>query len=1079
MFTFWHRGFFCPRNHDLKIVLSQSVFSYKSSSWPQAANWSEIDDFLAEVNGKDRRAAGEFLEAFCHGYLVTQKGVKDQFANVWPSRGVPETVRDSLNLNKTDIGVDLVAQFHDGRFATIQCKYTSINEKKTLNWTSDRISSWLAASSNAEALLLFTNAESLDPYSRLKANEKDFRIVNEGHLSALTSDEISAILSFIQSTSHSQINQSSPQVTPRPYQIDAISQVLTGFQNASRGKLILPCGAGKTLTAKWIKDRLEPRLTLVLVPSLALLAQFRWSWSDHAERDENYFCVCSEKDIAAGRDESGIEIEEIGTRVTTDPHLIRTLIQHAKTDLVIYSTYQSSPRIAEALSGTGIVFDLAICDEAHRTAGSKTGSFATVHAEAIPIKKRLYMTATPRIVAKILKEKLGPRYQYLADMNDESIYGPEFYRMSFSEAIELEILVDYQIVVIGVSDSEVQNAIARRRWVLEDATAEAIAQNFALHKAMQTYGFTHAVTFHNSIANAKNFTARHEKYFSEASAYHINGTFSSTERAKLLNRFAASSKASISNSRCLTEGVDLPAIDAVMFCDPKTSKTDIVQAAGRALRKDKNKPSKVGYIVVPVFHRNEETVDSAIENGIFGHLISIVRALADHDSRLEDEITQISLGLGKRRQPQSRIVITEGAPKILEIQGFTDKLKKAVFSQIIEKTVIPWLVQIEHLKAYRKRFPDKWPSATQCYPKGNNLGGWVNKVRNDFKKSKLEAEKIAALDSLNFVWESDFDRRNRLAAEEKQKQFIKLEADRLLKEQLAEEKRMLREAAAELERESDRQSMLKLQAEREERDWQIHFGRLESYRRNAVVKTAEPLNYYRNDETVDLTAWLALQRKLFNEKKLSPDRASCLEELGFPLSPTKEQYEHAAKSERLEQIEQLRRFRIENPLEKWITSTFEYPLSNLLGKFVAETRKEHRLKLVDSATLAVFSELGFELNYSYENELIRRRDAKNGDWNQQFKILKKFIEEDPRRPFPSGSVEYPIGNPLGKWCSRQRQKNTILTADQRKLLESINFNFVRDAASDDPRLWDYHIREIRKAIGNTQIEASEVKIAKS
>ena len=404
-------------------------------------------------------------------------------------------------------------------------------------------------------------------------------------------------------------------------------------------------------------------------------------------RGDNYpdtggICVCSEKDIIKN-DSTAIYTYEINGKVTTNPVEVYTFLTKYE-EAIVYSTYQSLEVVCEAVKNSTFKFDLAICDEAHRTSGSKISKFGLIHYDHnIQIKKRLYMTATPKVLAANLKQTSEVE-KYLLDMSDQKIFGDEFYRMSFKEAIDQQILIDYQIVAVGVSDQELQEAIKNRQYISEDETIHEIADNYALEKFMQTYEVTHAITFHSSVKKAKSFQERHQHLCSECNSYHVNGKQTTNERTIYLKEFERFAKSIVANARCLTEGIDVPAIDVVYFCDPKNSKIDIVQAVGRALRRADHKNKVLGYIVVPIYHQTNNGLETAIESSQFKNLISVVRALSSHDERLNVELKNLKVGKGKRKERIFDEFINDACDVII-LDGFHEKLEKALFAQLIDK----------------------------------------------------------------------------------------------------------------------------------------------------------------------------------------------------------------------------------------------------------------------------------------------------------------------------------------------------------------------------------------------------------
>ena len=394
-------------------------------------------------------------------------------------------------------------------------------------------------------------------------------------------------------------------------------------------------------------------------------------------------------------------------------------------------------------------FDFTFCDEAHKTAGVGNNKFSLVHDNnSIPSKYRLYATATPRIVKESLKKKLGDDLKYAYDMNDPETFGYEFYRMTFKEAIEAKpepILVDYKIVAIGVNSDELKEYIEQRRFIYENLTIDELANNYALEHVMQKYNANHGLTFHSRVKLAQEFANRHGQLFPNTKTFSVSGEQPTSYRNLVLEEFKNSEKAIVSNARCLTEGVDVPTIDLVYFCDPKNSKVDIVQAVGRALRKKKGK--KLGLIVVPIFHSKKDEVESS---GPFKNLLQVIRSLCDQDERLQDEINFIAFGKDKQKSNRIDIISSnflEEQDKII-LEGFEEKLKKSLFDQIIEKSSNNWDLWFLNLKNYLEINNQKYPKKDD----NGELYNWIAIQRNRKNNGTLKNEELRKLHSINFVW---------------------------------------------------------------------------------------------------------------------------------------------------------------------------------------------------------------------------------------------------------------------------------------------------------------------------------------
>lgn len=644
-------------------------------------NWSDIYTQILKYDAPDKKQKfGKLFEEFCKYYYLNEPTVRHEYLNVWLFSEVPQNIRNRLNLGTVDHGIDLILERQDATFSAVQCKFKTEQNVK-LFWSKDKISNFFAESDKVDHLVIFTNASGLDEYSLAK-KKHCLKLVALGDLLSITASTIQRIKNKIIGLIPKPVSINKPW----DYQYKPIHHVINGFKNHDRGQLILPCGTGKTLISLWIKENLASKHTLVLVPSLALLKQIKNEWSANTERYIPYICVCSEKDINKDKklDKSVVHIQEISGKVTNNPKEIQEFLT-TYNETIVYSTYQSLKVVCESVKNSSFNFDLAICDEAHKTFSKK---FGLVHFNSsIPIKKRLYMTATPRVLSDNLKNNLiKENINFLHDMNDPIIFGHEFYRMSFKEAIDKKILTNYKIVAIGINDELIQKAIQKGKYTSDDEPINEIANNYALGKFMQENKAKHAITFHSSVKKAQSFQTRHHKIHPEVSTYHVNGGLTSSERTILIEMFKNSPQSIITNARCLTEGVDIPAVDTIYFCNPRNSKVDIVQAVGRALRKPKDKKinKKIGYIVVPIFHKNEETLEESIEAGNFNNLISIIRSLCSSDERLLDEIKKIQFEQPNIKNKECAAV-DNNLHKMLILEGFEEKLKEKLFYQIVNK----------------------------------------------------------------------------------------------------------------------------------------------------------------------------------------------------------------------------------------------------------------------------------------------------------------------------------------------------------------------------------------------------------
>jgi len=1010
-----------------------------------AKSWDEIFHAL-----KGNPNSGKLFEEFCKFYFLAEPSVKNDYKHVWLFSETPIPLKKRLNLAQVDHGVDLVLEEKSGELSVVQCKFRG-DQNSFLSWSKDKITNLFAEGDKADKLIVFTNASGLDKHSFKKGADK-FKLLTVGDLLAITPQTIQSIVCLLEKKNPKII----PKAMPRPYQRKAIESIVSGFENFDRGQLILPCGAGKTLLALWVKEALKPRKTIVLVPSLALLRQVKHEWNQHQKKWSNYLCVCSEKDITKDdlKDIPVVHTYEIDGPVTTDPKQIKKFLNKSE-DLIIYSTYQSLSEISKAIEGTKILFDLSICDEAHKTAGSKLNEFGLIHDNRrVPVKKRLYMTATPKIISERLRSRLDEdQIKYLADMSDENIFGPEFYRMSFKEAIDRKILVDYQIIAMGVSDEELKKHIADRTFVDSQSTIEDVANNYALEKVMVKYGATHAITFHASILRASRFKDRHLKIYPEIPTEHVSGEQSTNFRNILMNEFKTAPNAVMTNARCLTEGIDVPAIDLVYFCDPKNSKIDIIQASGRALRKSKNKDKKYGYVVVPIFHRAKEQIEETIEASAFKNLISVVRALCDQDERLQVEINSIKFGGVQRQTNSSHLKIDADSTKFIVLENFQKKLKKSIFEQIVEKIRDSWKSRYELLVEFRKQHSDRWPNQLEEF-QGVKLGTWCANQRHPGRKAFLTPERKALLRKIDFPWEDNRWEKgfealkafrskspNRWPNSSKSKfQGVSVSAWVNHQRVLHQEKKLSKEKIKLLE------SIGFEWLNQREVLWNERYAQLNRFRKKFPKMWPTQSTVF---EGYRLATWVQQQRTWFKLEEMSKDRISLLNKIGFSWKnpdPWPSSYLYLVKYRKTHS-------------DKWPSNHEKFYGFNL-GIWCRSQLQLYRLKRLSLEKINKLTKIGFPLERNKES-----------DWLKNYSLLKDYRNKFPDK-WPTGNDTFGKVN-ISNWCRVQRvlYRKKKIKSSRKTLLDKIGFRWI--TVDTWPQYYS-SLKEFRKKYPNSWPKSQEL-----
>jgi len=507
---------------------------------------------------------------------------------------------------------------------------------------------------------------------------------------------------------------------------------------AKRGKLIMPCGSGKSLTAYWIAGELESRRIVIAVPSLALIRQTLKVWLRETMANKQpveWICVCS--DESAGRverDDTAVLRQDLGVPCLTDPKEIATWLKRKHRGLtVVFTTYQSGEALAKAARAAKFTFDLGIMDEAHKTVGDGEKLFShLLHDKNLPIRRRLFMTATER------------RYKGQSDtvlsMDDPVTYGETFHLLSFKRAMEYDppILSDYKIISIAVSREEVAELIRKNTFVRpdkgpwnEEIEADMLASLIALRKAMTKYPIQHAVSFHGSIQRAELFKTHNDAFsksfrkYGKLETFHVSGKTPTGTRARVIGEFARAERALITNARCLTEGVDVPGIDCVLFADPRRSAVDIVQAVGRALRPAPNK--QFGYVIVPILHDADATADDIFKSPAFKEILTTLRALAANDDRIIEYFRGVSQGRQRKGGGSVQFDIDERLAKRIDLADFAreielkcwDRLEGLVGKRLTIEEILEWADT-------HSRKTGGWPKVMSGKVLGESSETWQN-----------------------------------------------------------------------------------------------------------------------------------------------------------------------------------------------------------------------------------------------------------------------------------------------------------------------------------------------------------------
>jgi len=651
-------------------------------------NWLDLKAKIdASPNTKEK---GDIFELLTKLYLQIEPRFVTKIETVWLYSEVPTNLLKKLNLPSRDMGIDLLAETHLREYWAIQCKYKA-DETKSLTWR--EISTFQSlAFSKAKGISFGLIATTVDRSASIFKDQKEDVKLLAGEV---WRDLDQAFFVKARKILDRKTARPTP-FKPRKHQRRAVRNAKKHFINekATRGKMIMPCGTGKSLTAYWIAKQLEAKTILIAVPSLSLINQTLKAWLREVVANKqtvDWIAVCSDK--TAGEVDSAISTQDLGIPTNTDPEMIARWLRKRSIGLkVVFTTYQSGKVIAEASRSAKRVFDLGIMDEAHKTVGDRDKTFAHLLSDDnIKIRKRVFMTATERRYA-------GNRDEIIS-MDNPEVYGDTFELLTFKEALEQDppILSDYKILTMLIHKEDVAKYIQERAIVKPDrgkwddgVQAEMLAGVVALNQAMEKYPIKHAVSFHTSIAKAQAFRGNQQTYTEavqkntdKVETFFVSGKTPTSIRSRIIKEFASSDKALISNARCLTEGVDIPKIDGVLFADPKRSTIDIVQAVGRALRTAKDK--EYGYIIVPVLIEDETDFENS---GAFQTIITVLRALASNDERIVEYFREKS-STGSNRG----IIEHIGSDQLLErvnLEEFIDSIELHVWNKLAKLSWRPF-----------------------------------------------------------------------------------------------------------------------------------------------------------------------------------------------------------------------------------------------------------------------------------------------------------------------------------------------------------------------------------------------------
>ena len=667
-------------------------------------SFNKILDKYRKISFSERDK-GDRFERLMQAYLQTDPQYANQFKKVWLWNEFP----GKIDLGGSDTGIDLVAITHHNEYWAIQCK--CYQESSTID--KPAVDSFLSTSSRefkGEDLKTtkFTQRLWISTTNKWGSNALE-AISNQNP--PVTRINLHNLLEApidwdkLEQGIHGEKARTEKKKL-YPHVLEVRDKVVDYFKENERGRLIMACGTGKTMTSLKIAEKQTDNkgTVLFLVPSIALIGQTLREWTSQADETINPICICSDPEITKKKNATDQDLTstiDLAWPASTDANYVLKQFQHYKSNgnngmTVVFSTYQSIEVISKAqkvlLKNGFPEFDLIICDEAHRTTGytepgMDDSAFVKVHdADFIKSKKRLYMTATPRLYNIDAQSQAARMDIPLWSMDNEQHFGKEIHRIGFGVAVEKGLLADYKVIILTLNDKDVppavQNMIANGETEIKTddltkliGTVNALSKQFLGNEAIKVEGDEHpmkrAVAFCQSIANSTNIAASYnlasENYLESlpedkkakmvtVQAQHMDGTMAAPQRDQMLSWLKEETSGNecriITNVRVLSEGVDVPSLDSVLFLSARNSQVDVVQSVGRVMRKSPGK--NYGYIIIPVVVPADVEPEHALDdNERYKVVWTVLNALRAHDDRFNATVNKIELN---KKRPNQIIV---------------------------------------------------------------------------------------------------------------------------------------------------------------------------------------------------------------------------------------------------------------------------------------------------------------------------------------------------------------------------------------------------------------------------------------